>query len=284
MNGADPAHPSDARNERTPKDSRKQKTCHDGHLTTFELTAPVIRPLTQSESLVIIPWCYQHLISNLKAAADQPGRLLWGNGLFYNLLLWLMRLFSPFHSHLFQVWDSLSAAFSFSPGSHHKSPAVVQLFTIAGNQQNRTLGCYLFLCHLEFCFSFFVSACGATMVHGIIQGSGSLHRSSQTELIQRAISSSFPWAMLVWLQQTERHGPHCSMCEFDQKRPTCKEQKEVTQNVIPALCGEKWRGNPFLSTQIVTSHLPISSRHLPSKLRFCLGAKHTVYRAQIPLC
>lgn len=65
-----------------------------------------------------------------------------------------MRLFPPFHPHLFQVWDSLSAAFSFSPGSHHKSPAVVQLFTIAGNQQNQILGCYLFYVVSSFVFPF----------------------------------------------------------------------------------------------------------------------------------
>lgn len=38
-----------------------------------------------------------------------------------------------------------------------------------------------------------------------------------------------------------------------------------------------------LYAQIVTSHLPISSKHLPFKLQFCLGAKHRVYTVQIPL-
>lgn len=112
----------------------------------------------------------------------------------------------PFHTHLFRVWDSLSAAFSFSPGSHHKSPAVVQLFTIAGNQQNQILDCYLFYVIWSFVLPFCMCVWSH---HGTQDYSGSLHRSSQTEMIQQAISSSLPWATLVWLQQTERHGPHC---------------------------------------------------------------------------
>lgn len=124
-------------------------------------------PLPKSESLVIIPWCYQHVISNLKAAVDQPGRLLWQNGLFYDILLWLMRPFPLFHTHLFQAWDSLSTT---SPGSHHKTPAVVQLFTIEGNQQNQILGCCRSYVIWSFVFPFCMCVCVATTVHGIIQG------------------------------------------------------------------------------------------------------------------
>lgn len=153
---------------------------------------------------LIIPWCYQHLISNLKAAADQPWRLLWGNGLFYNILLWLMRPFLPSPTHLSQVWDSLSAALPSAQAPTIKSPAVVQLFTIAGNQRNRILGCYLSYVIWSFVFPF----CMCVWSYHVTQDySGSLHSSSQTEMIQQAISSS--WAMLVWLQWTERHRSHC---------------------------------------------------------------------------
>lgn len=175
------------------------------HPNTFQLMVVLYSPLFQSESLVLIQWCYQHVISNLKAAVGQPGRLLWQNGSFYDILLWLMRPFPLFHTHLLQARDSLSTT---SPGSHHKTPAVVQLFTIAGNQQNQILGCCLSYVIWIFVFPFYMYVCSC---HGTQDYSGSLHRSSQTEMIQQAISSSLPWTMLVGLQWTERHGPLLSV-------------------------------------------------------------------------
>lgn len=111
-----------------------------------------------------------------------------------------MRPFSLFHTHLLQAWDSLSTT---SPGSCHKTPAVVQLFTIAGNQQNQILGHCLSDVIWSFVFPFFMYVCSC---HSTQDYSGSLHRSSQTEMIQQAISSSLPWIVSVWLQWMERHG------------------------------------------------------------------------------
>lgn len=203
-NGADPAHPLYAHNERFPKDGGTQKTCQ--HVHPNILICSCYTALWLRLSAVNIPWFYQHLISNLKAAADQPARLIQGNSLFYNVLLWLMRPFPAFHTHLFQVWDSHSVPFSFGPGSHHKSPAVVQLPTITGNQQNQILGCYLPYVIWSFVFPF----CICVWSHyGTWDCSGSFHRSSQTEMIQETVSSSLTQAMLVWLQWAERHGPHC---------------------------------------------------------------------------
>lgn len=163
-------------------------------------------PLWPSLSLVIIPWRYQHLISNLKAAADQPWRLLWGNGLFYNILLWLMRPFLSLHNHLFQVWDSLIAAF---PSA--QAPTIkVQLLCIYSQLQeiNRTEYWAVNLSYVIWSFVFPFCMC-VWSYHSTQDYSGSLHSSSQTEMIQQAISFSLPWAMLVWLQWTERHRSHC---------------------------------------------------------------------------
>lgn len=63
---------------------------------------------------------------------------------------------------------------------------------------------------MSFGVLFFLFACVCSC-HGTRDYSGSLHRSSQTEMIQQAISSSLPWTMLVWLQWTERHGPLLSV-------------------------------------------------------------------------
>lgn len=87
------------------------------------------------------------------------GRLLWQNGSFYDILLWLMRPFTLFHTHLLQAWDSLSTT---SPGSHHKTPAVMQLFTIAGNQQNQILVCCLSYVIWSFVFPFVCMRVAAT--------------------------------------------------------------------------------------------------------------------------
>ena len=165
-----------------------------------------------------------------------------------------MRPFPTFHTHLFQVWDSLSAAF---PSA--KAPTIkAQLLCSYSQLQeiNRTKY-WAVICLMSFgvLFFLFLCVCGATTVRSIIQG-------HSTEAAKQKWSNK-PFLPLClgpyWCDYSEQKGTGLTVkCESLTKRPTREEWKEITHDVITALCGEKWSGNPYFLPLCTNCNFPSS--------------------------
>lgn len=80
-----------------------------------------------------------------------------------------MRPFPPFHTHLFQVWDSLSAAFPSAQAPTIKAQLLCSYSQL--QEINRTeYWAVIYLMSFGVLFFLFVCVFVATTVHRIIQG------------------------------------------------------------------------------------------------------------------